>query len=90
MGICCAENLGLSFKNIPQSEGKLSYQACIEMEALIKIEKGTYSEYGVNIIGVGQGEHLSLYKEFVKLYPAFESKELEKLSKVLIEHKDIY
>lgn len=90
VGIFCVENLGLSFKNIPQSEGKLSYQACIEMEALIKIEKGIYSEYGVNIIGVGQGKHLSLYKEFVQLYPEFECKDLEKLSNKSIEQKDIF
>lgn len=90
VGICCVENLGLSCKNAPQSEVKLSYQACIEMEALIKIENGTYSEYGVNIIGVGQGKHLSLYKEFVKSYPEFESKDLEKLSNKLIEQKDIF
>lgn len=89
-GVYCVETLEISFANAPISDGKLAYKACIAMDVLIKIKKGIYTEYGINIIGVGQGNHLSLYKEFVRLYPKSASKDLEKLAKIQVDQKDVF
>ena len=43
----CADQLGLSFKTEIWPDGKFAYQACVTMEILIAIKKGTYREYGV-------------------------------------------
>lgn len=86
----CVDALGISFKKAPIPEGKLAFRACIAMEALIKIKKGTYSEYGVNIIGVSEGTHPQLYEEFARLYPALASKELKKLARITVTHADMF
>ena len=88
-GFYCIESLDISLKNTSIPNGKLAYHACVAMESLIKIKRGTYSEYGINFIGVSHGKHLSLYKEFVQLYPELANKDLEKLSKIRVSQSDI-
>ena len=84
----CVMNLGISFNNAPMSDGQLSCYACIAMDALIKIKKGTYDPK-FNIVHVGEGEHLNLYKEFAKLYPNLASNDLKRISKINITRKDL-
>ena len=90
VGVLCIENLGLTFKNAPISDGKLAYQACVNMYILVEIKKGTYSPDVANIICVSRGKHLSLYKEFVQLYPELDSRDLEKLAETEVEQKDMF
>ena len=42
-----------------------------------------------NVIGVGSGNHIGLYKEFIQLYPEFANKLLEKLAKIETTYKDM-
>lgn len=90
IGVLCIEKLGITFKNAPESAGKLAYQACVAMWVLIEIKKGNYRTDISNVIGVSSGTHLSLYREFIQLYPTFASKELEKLSKINVDRKDMF
>lgn len=90
IGFLCIENLGITFKNAPESDGKLAYQACVAMWILVEIKKGNYRTDIANVIGVSSGTHLSLYREFIQLYPTFASKELEKLSKINVDRKDMF
>lgn len=89
-GIYCISSLGFVFKNTPVSDGKLAYQACISMEILIKIKKETYRTDISNVLTVGSGKHLSLYNEFIELYPEFISNDLERLAKTNIDNTDVY
>lgn len=89
VGVYCVAKLGISFKNAPVSDGKLAYQACVTMEILIAIEKGTYRQYGVDILCTGQGKHLDLYKQFIQLYHDLASKDLEKLASIEVQLKDM-
>ena len=54
IGLGCVMNLGISFNNAPMSDGQLSCYACISMDALIKINKGTYDPQ-FNIVHIGEG-----------------------------------
>ena len=86
----CCKTLGISFKNAPTvSDGQLAYHACVAMEALIKIKKGTYPLNGFNRTGVGEGRHPKLYKEFARLYPELASKNLKSLARIAITRTDI-
>ena len=89
VGILCVEKLGITFNNAPASDAKLAYQASIAMWILIEIEKGTYCTDIANVIGVGSGNHIGLYKEFIQLYPEFANKLLEKLAKIETTYKDM-
>lgn len=89
IGMLCIEKLGITFKNAPESDGKLAYQACVAMWVLIEIKKGNYCADISNVIGVSSGTHLNLYREFIQLYPTFASKELEKLSKIETTYRDM-
>ena len=90
MGVLCVEKLGITFNSAPMSDAKLAYQASVAMWILIEIEKGTYRTDIANVIGVSSGNHVALYKNFIKLYPEFASKSLEKLAKIETTYKDIY
>lgn len=85
----CADQLGLSFKTKIWSKGKFAYQACVTMEILIAIKKGTYREYGVHILTTGTGTHQQLYKEFIQMYPEYTCRDLEKMSKISVELNDM-
>ena len=85
----CADQLGLSFKTKIWPDGKFAYQACVTMEILIAIQKGTYREYGVHILTTGTGKHHDLYKKFIQMYPEYECRDLEKMSKINVEGKDM-
>ena len=85
----CADQLGLSFKTEIWSNGKFAYQACVTMEILIAIKKGTYREYGAHILTTGIGKHHDLYKNFIQMYPEFKCRDLEKMSKINVELKDM-
>ena len=89
IGVLCVEKLGITFNNAPMSDTKLAYRASVAMWVLIEIEKGTYRTDIANVIGVGSGNHVALYKNFIKLYPEFASKSLEKLAKIETTYKDI-
>lgn len=89
-GIYCISTLGFVFKTLPVSDRKLAYQACVNMEILIKIKSGTYRTDIANVLTVGSGKHLPLYNEFVKAYPELKSNKLEKLAKVQIKQNDIF
>ena len=86
----CADQLGLSFKTKVWPDGKFAYQACTTMEILIAIKKGTYRECGVHFLTTGTGKHYDLYKKFIQMYPEYKCRDLEKISKISIEQKDIY
>lgn len=87
----CADQLGLSFKTKIWSDGRFAYQACVTMEILIAIKNGTYREhFGVHFITIGTGKHYELYKKFIQNYPSYKCRDLEKISKIKIELKDIY
>ena len=88
-GAFFADKLGLSFKKDTWSDGKLAYQACVTMEILIAIKKGTYREHGLHVLTTSTGAHYDLYKQFIELYPEYKCKELEKMSKLEVERKDI-
>lgn len=90
LGYFCIDKLGISFKRFPASDGKLAYHACVAMEALIKIKKGTYCEFGVNIVCVSEGKHANLYMEFIQLYPNLACKELKKLANIQVTNEDIF
>ena len=90
IGILCVEKLGITFNNAPMSDTKLAYRASVAMWALVEIEKGTYRTDIANVIGVGSGSHIGLYKKFIQLYPEFASKSLEKLAKIETTYKDMY
>ena len=85
----CAAQLGLSFKAEIWSNSKFAYQACVTMEILIAIKKGTYREYGAHILTTGTGKHHDLYKKFIQMYPEFKCRDLEKMSKINVELKDV-
>ena len=85
----CADQLGLSFKTEIWPDGKFAYQACVTMEILIAIKKGTYREYGAHILTTGTGKHHDLYKKFIQMYPEYECRDLEKMSKINVEGKDM-
>ena len=85
----CADQLGLSFKTEIWPDGKFAYQACVTMEILIAIKKGTYREYGVHILTTGTGKHHDLYKKFIQMYPEYNCRDLEKMSKINVELKDM-
>ena len=89
IGVYCADKAGLSF-NFTATDGKLAYQACVTMEVLVKIKEGTYRTDIANILTTGTGKHIDLYKKFIRLYPEYASKELEKLAKTEVELKDMY
>ena len=59
------------------------------MEILIAIKKGTYREYGAQILTTGIGKHHDLYKKFIQMYPEFKCRDLEKMSKINVELKDM-
>ena len=84
----CADQLGLSFKTKIWPDGKLAYQACVTMEILIAIKKGTYREYGAHILTTGTGKHHDLYQKFIQMYPEYKCRDLEKLSKINVVLKD--
>ena len=84
----CADQLGLSFKTEIWSDGKFAYQACLTMEILIAIKKGTYREYGAHILTTGTGKHHDLYQKFIQMYPEYKCRDLEKLSKINVVLKD--
>lgn len=86
----CIDTLGVTVKNKTMTDGKLAYHACVAMKALIKIKNGTYSVYRYNIIGVKEGKHNELYKEFAQLYPELASKSLKSLSKITVTREDMY
>lgn len=88
VGVYCVMNLGISFNNAPMSDGQLSCYACIAMDALIKIKKGTYNPQ-VNMVHIGEGDHLNMFREFTKLYPELASNDLKKISKINITRKDL-
>ena len=90
IGILCVEKLGITFNNAPMSDTKLAYRASVAMWTLVEIEKGTYRTDIANVIGVGSGSHIGLYKKFIQLYPEFASKSLEKLAKIETTYKDMY
>ena len=87
-GVFFIDKLGLSFKNDTGSDGKLAYQACVTMEVLIAIKKGTYREYGAHVLTTGTGKHYDVYKQFIQLYPEYKCKALERMSKFEVELKD--
>ena len=89
IGIYCLYTLRVASKNLPVSDGKLAYQACITMEHLIEIKKGTYCKHGVHIINTSIGKHLDLYNRFIQYYPEYASNALKRLASVAIEQKDI-
>ena len=89
IGVYCADNAGLSFSG-STSNGKLAYQASVTMEVLVKIKEGTYRTDIANILTTGTGKHIALYKQFVRHYPEFAIKELEKLARIEVESKDMY
>ncbi|MBQ9805574.1 MAG: hypothetical protein IJW49_03595 [Clostridia bacterium] len=89
IGVLCVEKLGITFNNAPMSDAKLAYRASVAMWILIEIEKGTYRTDIANVIGVSSGNHVALYKNFIKLYPEFASKSLEKLAKIETTYKDM-
>lgn len=89
IGVLCVEKLGITFNNAPMSDAKLAYQASVAMWILIEIEKGTYRTDIANVIGVSSGNHVVLYRNFIKLYPEFASKSLEKLAKIETTYKDM-
>ena len=86
----CADQLGLSFKTKIWPDGKFAYQACITMEILIAVKKGNYRENGAHILTTGTGKHHELYKEFIQMYPEYNCRDLEKMSKINVELKDMY
>ena len=86
----CADQLGLSFKTEIWPDGKFAYQACVTMEILIAIKKGTYREYGAHILTTGTGKHHDLYKKFIQMYPEYKCRDLEKMSKINVELKDMH
>ena len=90
IGVYCVNILGISFKNASISDGKLAYQACVTMERLIEIKKGTYRRYETYIICTDSGTHIDLYRRFAQFYPEYACKDLEKLSKIRVENKDIF
>ncbi len=90
VGVLCVENLGITFKNSTISDEKLAYQACVAMDILLQIKKGTYRTDVANILCCGQGKHTALYKEFSQLYPNLATKELEKLAKIKVDQKDMF
>ena len=86
----CAKQLGLSFKTEIWSDGKFAYQACVTMEILIAIKKGTCRECGAHILTTGTGKHHDLYKKFVQMYPEYKCRDLERISKINVELKDMH
>ena len=80
--VCCC--LRLNILNISKIIKKwdLAYEACIVMEILIRIKEKPYQS---TYIQVYRGRHVKLYKKFIQLYPALESKELKMLSKIKIK-----
>ena len=84
----CADQLGLSFKAKIWPDGKFAYQACVTMEILIAIKKGTYREYGAHILTTGTGKHHDLYRKFIQMYPEYKCRDLEKMSKISVALKD--
>ena len=86
----CISTLEISFKNTSVSDGKLAYHACIAMEALIEIKNGTYSKFGFHIIGIEEGKHQKLYKEFAQLYPELASQNLKRLARITVTREDMY
>ena len=89
IGAYYADKAGLSL-NIADTDGKLAFQACVTMEVLVEIKEGTYRTDIANILTTGTGKHIDLYKKFIRLYPEYASKELEKLAKIEVELKDMY
>ncbi len=90
IGVCCINELGRSFKNDVVSDAKLAFQTCVTMEILVKIEKGTYRENGIHIIGVQEGKHLDLYEQFIQFYPEYKCKELKRLAKIKLTKEDMW
>ena len=89
IGILCVEKMGITFNNAPVSDTTLAYRACVAMWILIQIEKGKYHTDIANVICVDSGKHIDLYKEFIRFYPEFASKSLEKLAKIETTYKDM-
>ena len=89
IGVVCVEKLGITFNNAPMSDAKLAYQASVAMWIFIQIEKGQYHTDIANVICVDSGKHIDLYKEFIRFYPEFASKSLEKLAKIETTYKDM-
>lgn len=87
--LLCADQLGLSFKTEIWPDGKFAYQACVTMEILIAIKKGTYRQYGAHVLTTGTGKHYDLYKKFIQMYPEYKCRDLEKMSKINVEAKDM-
>ena len=85
----CADQLGLAFKTKIWSDGKFAYQACVTMEILIAIKKGTYRECGAHILTTGTGKHNDLYIEFIQMYPEYKCRDLERMSKINVELRDM-
>lgn len=89
VGVYCAVKLNLPLISTDEIDRKLVYQACVTMEILIEIKKGTYRQFGTHILTTGAGKHHELYKKFIGLYPGYASQALEKLSKIDVKFKDI-
>ena len=89
IGGVCVDKLGITFNNAPMSDAKLAYQASVAMWILIQIEKGKYHTDIANVICVDSRKHIDLYKEFIRFYPEFASKSLEKLAKIETTYKDM-
>ena len=95
VGMFCYVELGISPS--PKNavlDGKLAYQACETMKALMEIDKEIkkapgHQYYGSYRLIVGEGKHLDLYKQFIEVYPELASKGLKKLAKMRLERKNI-
>lgn len=90
IGVYCAVKLNLPLISTDKFDRRIAYQACVTMEILIEIKKGTYRQFDAHISTTGTGKHHELYKKFICLYPEYASKSLEKLSKIDVESKDIH
>ena len=86
----CADQLGLSFETRIWPDGKFAYQACKTMEILIAINNGTYCEHEAHILTTGTGRHHELYEKFIQMYPENQCRDLEKISNINIELKDMW
>ena len=82
-----AMRYGITVKRPPIPEGKLAYEVCLIMEALVDLKNNPNREY--RILKVGTGQHKKLYKEFIELYPHIASRKLKRLSSVSVQSKDI-
>ena len=88
-GVWFASTLGITIVNNVWPDGKLAYQACVTMEILIEINKGTYREYGAHILTTGTGKHYDLYRRFIRSYPQYKCHALKRMARINIDEKDM-